>query len=212
MKATTIYLVRHGQTSANASVPPILQGKGADYALNETGLAQAVAVAQAFSDVQLSALYSSPLLRARQTAQPLADQHGLAVSTIDRLHEVDVGEWEGWSWDEVIARDPHRYAKVISHGGDRPYPGGESYVDVADRVVPILQDLAVKHVGESIAIIAHRVVNRCAIARLMGLDIRRAKDLPQDNGAINVLRGDAKGVKLVTLNAVTHLERLSEAT
>lgn len=205
MTKCTIHLVRHGQTDANAHQPPILQGKGADYSLNDVGRQQASAAGQGLSTRPVRAVYASPLLRAQQTAEAVAAAHGLAIQTIERLHEVDVGEWEGLSWDDVVARHPKTYAKVISYGGDRPYPSGESYVDVADRALPELLAIAERHPGEEVAVVAHRVVNRCVIARLIGLDVRRSKDLPQDNGAINVLQGDGTRLKVVTLNAVSHL-------
>lgn len=211
MSETTIYLVRHGQTDANASSPPILQGKGADYALNNMGLMQAQAASRALAGIECAAIYSSPLKRAVQTAEAIAAPHERAVQIVPRLHEVDVGEWEGLSWDEVIERDPRRYAKIIAHGGDRPYPGGESYPEVADRGLTELSQIATNHIGETVIVVAHRVVNRCVAARLMGLDMRRAKDLAQDNGAINLVTGDAQRLKLVTLNSVSHLANLTKA-
>lgn len=208
MTTATIYLIRHGQTNANAHQPPILQGKGADYALNSLGESQARAAGLALKSTPIAAVYASPLLRARQTAAAVAEPHGHEVQVIEQLHEVDVGEWEGWSWDDVVARDPKRYAKVMSHGGDRPYPGGESYVDVGERALPELMKIAELHPNQCVAVVAHRVVNRCVAAKLMGLDVRRSKDLPQDNGAINVLRGDSARLKLITLNSVAHLDAI----
>lgn len=202
----TIHLVRHGQTDANAADPPILQGKGAGYALNDVGRRQAEAAARALCERSLAAVYASPLKRAQETAAAIAKPYGASVETIERIYEVDIGDWEGLSWDEIIARDPRGYAKVIAHGGDRPYPNGESYVDVADRSLSELYRVAERHAGEAVAVVAHRVVNRCVIARLMGLDVRRSKDVPQDNGAINVLRGDGGRLKVVTLNSVAHLD------
>lgn len=200
----TIHLIRHGQTDANAAVPPVLQGQG-DYALNETGRRQAGLLAAAMEAVPLAAVYSSPLSRARDTAAAVAEPRGLTVRTLDALKEVNVGAWEGLSWDDVLQTDPQTYARVMKNGGDTPYPNGESYPGVAARAVPALLELASRHCGEQIAVVAHRVVNRCVLATLIGLDMRRSKDLPQDNTSHNVLRGDASRLQVVTLNDVSHL-------
>ena len=200
----TIHLLRHGQTDANANDPPILQGQG-DYPLNEVGRGQADRVSSALATRPLAAVYASPLSRATETAAAVAGPHGLTVEAVPALKEIDVGEWEGLSWDDVLTRDAQRYAKVMKNGGDTAYPGGESYPDVAARCLPPLLELAGRHAGREIAVVAHRVVNRCVIATLLGLDMRRSKDLPQDNTARNVLAGDASRLKVVTVNDVSHL-------
>lgn len=201
----TLLLIRHGQTDANAARPPVLQGQG-DYPLNATGRSQAAALAERLAARPIDAVYASPLSRAAETAAAIATPRGLTVEPVADLKEVDVGRWEGLSWDDVLARDAATYGAVMKDAGDTPYPGGESYPQVAARAVPALLRIAGRHGGGAVAVVAHRVVNRCVAATLMGLDLRRSKDLPQDNTALNVLRGDGGRLRLVTLNDVSHLD------
>ncbi len=99
--ATIVYLVRHGATDANLRRPYVLQGRGMDLPLNETGRRQAQCVRKLFERRAIAAVYSSPLRRAFDTAQAIAEPHRLDVGTVDALIEADVGKWEGMSWDQI---------------------------------------------------------------------------------------------------------------
>ena len=96
-----LYLLRHGATINNTADPPILQGCKADPPLSGEGLAQAHAAARLLSSRQIGAVYCTPLLRSRQTAEPIAAVHALRVEEVPDLTECDVGLWEGRSWVEI---------------------------------------------------------------------------------------------------------------
>ena len=93
-----IYLIRHGETEANKTFQ--FQGH-IDNPLNSKGLCQAAALGQHYENIVLDEIYSSSMQRARQTAAPLAEAHGLTVQPLDELKEVCFGEWEGLSYDEI---------------------------------------------------------------------------------------------------------------
>lgn len=95
-----IYLIRHGETEANKTFQ--FQGH-IDNPLNSKGLCQAAALGQHYENIVLDEIYSSSMQRARQTAAPLAEAHGLTVQPLDELKEVCFGEWEGLSYDEIKA-------------------------------------------------------------------------------------------------------------
>ena len=202
-----LYLVRHGATVPNLHKPPILQGSGLDAELSPEGRAQADAVADVLASRPVAVVYTSPLIRARQTAAAIAAPHGLDLRTVETLHEIAVGEWEGRTWPQIMADDAARYAFWAGDPGEARYPGGESYADVAARVLPTLEQIAAAHAEEVAVVVAHRAVNRSVAGRLLGLDPRRWKDVPQDNTAINVLDWTGERLKLVTLNDVSHLHR-----
>lgn len=96
-----IYLIRHGETEANKTFQ--FQGH-IDNPLNSKGLCQAAALGQHYENIVLDEIYSSSMQRARQTAAPLAEAHGLTVQPLDELKEVCFGEWEGLSYDEIKAK------------------------------------------------------------------------------------------------------------
>jgi len=205
--ATWIYLVRHGATDANLRKPPILQGRGINLPLNETGRRQAADVARFFENVPLTAVYASPLSRAQETARFIATSKQLDVATREELAEVDVGEWEGKDWRTIEQNYPEAYRAFHEDPGESPYFGGESYGDVYRRAHPVLATLAEGHPGESIAVVAHNVVNRTLLAGLLGMGVGRAKDIRQANACVNVLYCSPNTPPaVVTMNSWFHLD------
>jgi broad specificity phosphatase PhoE len=205
---THLFLVRHGATEANERRPYVLQGKGVDLPLNENGRRQAAAVGRLLREFRIDQVFSSPLLRAEQTAAAIAAPHGLPVNTIDRLHECDVGEWEGLDWETIRQRNPDAASRFLDRPADHPYLGGESYRDTLDRVLPTVRELLELHVGRNIVIVAHNVVNRVYLAHLLGTDLNRAKSIPQHNGAVNFIRHHNGEAVVATLNSIMHLDDL----
>lgn len=198
---TTLYLIRHGATLQNESRPVVLQGCGINGPLSDTGLQQAADVARVLSSFPLTAVYASPMLRAQQTAAAIAEPHSLSLNTVKPLHEVDVGDWEGLAWTQIMEEQPEAYAHFIADPGTVPYRGGESYGDVLARAKPQVLKLLSRHEGESVAVVAHNVVNRVLLADLLGVPLRQAKDICQANCCVNVIRFQKGTAEVVTMNA-----------
>lgn len=209
-----MYLARHGATDANMQTPYVLQGSHADNPLNETGKAQAASLAQMLSTKPISAIYSSKLSRAFQTAEIIAARHGLTPRKLAGLEEIDVGQWEGRGWAEIEEHDPAAFAAYNAAPGSTPYHGGESYADVLSRSRPVLEELLQRHLGEVIVVVAHNVVNRAYTAHLLGLDLNLAKNIRQTNCGVNAIdySADKGGIELTTLNADDHILEHSGAT
>jgi broad specificity phosphatase PhoE len=205
-EVTTLYLVRHGATDANLQRPYVLQGRGMDLPLSETGRRQAQCVRKLFERMTLAAVYSSPLQRAFDTARAVAEPHRLDVATIEALIEADVGKWEGMSWDQIRRDFPKECEDFQRNQSRFPYFGGESYPDVARRAIPALTDLMDRHPGRSIVAIAHNVVIRACAATYLGMPLTHAKDLNQNNGGVSVLRRENGRTDLITLNSIFHIE------
>ncbi len=206
---TWLYLVRHGATEANQRVPYILQGHAIDLPLSPTGEGQARAVAAFLRQFPIGRVFSSSMLRARQTAETIARELGVDVSVAADLQECNVGVWEGLDWGTIRERYPEAHARFIENPAEVPYLGGESYGDVLRRAKPILESLLDHHAGEHIAVVAHNVVNRAVLANLMGLDLRRAPQIVQGNCCVNLIRRRAGRTELVTLNAAFHTGSLA---
>ena len=200
-----LYLVRHGATANNRAKPPRLQGRRTDPPLSDEGLAQARQTGKFLADSPLGAVYSSPLLRARQTAEAIAEPHGLGVRPVDELIEVDVGQWEGRAWDEIERTDPEAYRAFMTDPAAHGYLGGESLQSVDARVVPAFKRLMADNLGRVVVIVAHNVVNRAYLADLMGIPLARYRTIPQDNCGVNLLRYRNGRTKAVSVNGVFHL-------
>lgn len=205
---THLFLVRHGATAANERRPYVLQGKGVDLPLSENGRRQSAAVGQLLREFRIHHVFSSPLLRAEQTASAIASSHGLTVNSIDNLHECDVGVWEGLDWDTIQQRHPEAAREFLDSPADHPYLGGESYRGTLNRVLPVIGELLDRHVGQNIAIVAHNVVNRVYLAHVLGTDLNRAKGIPQSNGAVNFIQHRNGQTVVTSLNSILHLDEL----
>jgi broad specificity phosphatase PhoE len=203
---TWLYLVRHGATEANERVPYILQGNAMDLPLSAAGERQAQAVADFLPQFPIRHVYSSAMLRARQTAEAIARRLEITPGVAPELHECNVGLWEGLDWKTIQERHPEAHRKFVDNPAVNPYLGGESYSDVLRRAKPAIERLVDVHPGESIAVVAHNVVNRAFLSHLLGLDPRMAPKIAQANCCVNLIRRRGAGrMELVTLNGVFHL-------
>jgi broad specificity phosphatase PhoE len=156
---TTILLARHGETEWNREFR--FQG-WADPPLNATGRAQAVDLSVELMAEELAAVYSSPLRRAYETAEVVAASRGLEPATVDGLREVDVGSWSGLTREEIEQRFPEQYARWLDYG--QGWEDGETYEEMAERVVPAMLGLAATHSGERILAVTHGGPMRAASA------------------------------------------------
>jgi broad specificity phosphatase PhoE len=203
-RTTAIYLVRHGATPANLDDPPRLQGQTLDEPLAPLGREQARRAAEALGHLPIRAVYTSPLLRARETAQAIASPRALEPIEVPELTEVDVGTWQGMTWEEVRRGFPEQYEGVHDDPMAVPYLGGESFGDVAARALPALSKIALDHPGETIAVVGHNAVNRAVIGSILGAHPRK---LRQSNGGINLLEFRPPEHYLVMMiNGCLHLE------
>lgn len=176
---TTIVLVRHGETDWNRERR--YQGH-ADTPLNRAGRRQAVGLADALRDEGLSAVYTSPLRRASETATIVADRLGLAAEELEALREIDVGDWQGLTVDEVRTRFP----ELVDVAWRSGWPNGETHDQLSERVLPALVALEERHGGGSVLGVTHAGPIRVALAAAAGLthEESRAQIGPLENCAV----------------------------
>lgn len=204
--ASYVILVRHGATEANLHRPPWLQGQGSDIPLCELGRNQAGAAAALLARLPVARVVSSPLRRARETAEIIASRLGQAdVEPEPAIMECDVGRWESLDWDTIAQHDPERYRQFMDDPAAHGYPGGESFADVHRRAAPAFDALFDTPPGKLVLAVSHNVVNRTYLAAALGIPLGRARSIRQDNGCINLLRRQSPAVEVLSLNAVFHL-------
>lgn len=153
-----IYLARHGQTAYNAEGR--FQGQG-PVPLDETGRAQAAALAEQAIPYEFAALWCSPLLRARETAEIVARRIGLPAREDARLMETDSGEWTDRSFAEVQAQDPEGFARFKEGDLTFAFPGGESFAQQGVRVAAAFHDI--KRAEAPALVVCHGGVIRLAL-------------------------------------------------
>jgi broad specificity phosphatase PhoE len=146
---TRILLARHGETEWNR----LGRWQGhADPSLNDTGRAQAEALAGELAGDGVAAIYASDLRRASETARIVGDRLGLGVTEVPALREIDVGSWSGLTRDEVRERFPDGYARWLA--GEIGHDG-ETREELTARVVPAVESIAHAHPGELVLVVTH---------------------------------------------------------
>jgi broad specificity phosphatase PhoE len=163
--ALTLLMARHGQTDLNTE--DRWQGR-LDLPLNATGLAQAEQLARSLPG-RIDVLVASPLLRARQTAEPVALAHGLVPRVDADFRERDFGVFEGLTADEAAQRFPELAARNIAYRWDAEPPGAEATRAVVARVGRGLEQLRERHDGQTVLLVSHGFVVRCLRYLIDGL-------------------------------------------
>jgi broad specificity phosphatase PhoE len=208
-------LIRHGQTEWNRT--PTSSGgyterfRGrADIPLNETGLKQARQLAAYLVHEQIDALYASPLQRTLQTAQPVAESHHLEVQQSADLIDIDVGALEGLTVEEARLAFPEVIDKWLNAPGHCKFPKGESLKAARGRADKLLEELAARHAGQTVALVSHRVVCHITLCSALGLDLDALWRFRQDNACFNRFEKSEHGYVVTLLNETAHLENLSK--
>lgn len=207
MGATRIIAVRHGETAWN--VDTRIQGQ-LDIPLNETGRRQAQRLAQALAARDaIHAIYSSDLLRAAGTALSISEAVGTPLVTHEGLRERCFGIFEGKTFGEIEAIWPDEALRWRKRDPHWAPPGGESLVQMRERVVQTLQALAMRHGGEQIVVVAHGGVMDLLYRTATGQDLQAPRTWEVANTAVNRLLWTPQGLTLVGWADTTHLDGAS---
>jgi len=183
-RSGTIYLLRHGRI--NQSVPRRFVGQ-LDLPLDEEGLRQARAMHHFLRDIDFAGIFTSPLQRSRQTAQILAGSREIVPTPLAELAEINLGAWEGLTVDEVRRRFPGQYEKRGEDLAHYRPEGGESFHDLARRILPVFVRLAEEN-RWPLLVVAHAGVNRVLLASLQQLPFKDLLQIPQDYCCLNIIR------------------------
>ncbi len=175
--APLVYLARHGQTAYNAEGR--FQGQQA-VPLDDTGRAQAAELAERAAAHDFLALWCSPLLRARETADIVARRIGLEAREDPRLMETDAGDWTNRTFAEVIAREPEQFSAFATADPGFAFPGGESFAEQEQRVAAALVEVEAHELPA--LVVCHGMVIRAALAVRAGDVPARFERVP--NGAL----------------------------
>ena len=204
-----VILIRHGETDWNRE--QIFRGR-IDVALNKVGLAQAGAVKESLKDVKINGIFSSPLSRAFQTARVLGESMGLDVEIEKGLIDIDFGQWQGLSHEQVKEKHKGLYETWLVEPHKAVFPDGESLEDVCKRSILALEKVIKKHPGETLAIVSHRVLNKVILCAILGLKLSRFWYIRQDTCAINRFEYKDGNYYLTLLNDTCHLKEVKGAS
>ena len=204
---TQIILVRHGRTIWNKQ--EIFRGTK-DVPLDDHGRLEATYARERLKDEQIHVAYSSPLSRAVETSQIILEPHGIKAQIHDGLIDLNYGDWQGISHEEVKRLYPDLYKQWKEAPHTVVFPNGEGLDSVRDRVMELINHILDVHSGRTVLLAAHRVVNKVLITALLGLDNSHFWQIGQDTAAINIFRYSDKRWICCLLNDTCHLKGLEE--
>ena len=188
-------MIRHGDTDW---IGKAFAGRQPKVHINERGRAQADALAGRLAAAGIAALYSSPLERAIDTAQPLARRLGLTITKRDRLTEIDTGDWTGESFKKLEPTE--QWQRFLSFRSSTRVPGGELMLDIQARVVTELEELRELHPDETVALFSHADVIRFAFAHYAGIAIDLAYRLEIRPASVSTIALGPEDVRILGLN------------
>ncbi len=207
--SSLLFLIRHGETAWNSE--GIFRGQS-DVPLNDNGLKQAKATADYLKSVDFTAVYCSPLSRARQTADAICLDRIIKPSPVNDFTDISFGPWEGKSFTELESRYPEAIKIWRENPEKHKLPGAETLSEAMGRSFGQMKQLAQKNQGNSIAIVSHRVILKLLILAALGLDSKGFWKVKQDTCCINMLEfEDKEGFVVVKINETCHLESLMES-
>ena len=202
----TIYLMRHGDSRQDEIKRYIGQ---ADLPLNAEGRAQASCWRKALAHISLERIYCSDLSRSLETARIIAEESSAPVQPLHKLREINLGKWEGLSFDEVRHLYPGEFERRGADMVNCPPPGGESFADLAARVLPLFAEL-VRGSSGNLLIVGHAGVNMVIICHILGMPPENLFRIRQEYGCMNVIDFDSHGMRLRKMNIALNPKEVGE--
>ena len=206
---TRILLIRHGETEWNRIHR--FQGRS-DLPLNQKGREQAHALALALEEETLTAIYSSPLARAMETANLIRKLHpSVPLFEENGLLEMDLGEFEGMEAKHWAEQYPDFLKAWLEKPGSVSMPGGESLQEVQNRALDALERIIQLHSPDSTLLISsHNFVNLTILCYALGLTLDKFRDIRQGTTALNILYKQGERLWAEVVNEQSHLQKLDE--
>ncbi len=201
--ATRLFFVRHGATQLTAE-DKFSGAIGVD--LSDEGRHQVHRLAERLQDKGITAVYTSPLSRTRETAEILARPRGLSIVPRDGLREISHGRWEGLTRRDVETRFADEYAAWEEDPFTFAPQDGESGVGVLARALPVVREIVVAHRDQCVLVVSHKATLRLLLSSLLGFDARGYRDrLDQSPACLNVVDfKDPVRARLMLFNDVSH--------
>lgn len=182
---TVLWLIRHPEP--DEAVRGICYGS-LDVPLSPRGIEQAESIGRWLSSRRLQAIYTSPAKRCVDTARCIAAGRSCAVELEDALRELDFGDLEGRSYEEIAASHPDLYREWMERPTEVHFPGGENFKQMADRVISGTRQLVSQHFGQHVAFVTHGGAIRIILAEALGIPPNNVFRIAQHYGAVNCIR------------------------
>lgn len=193
---TRIHLIRHGQVVGYDQ--PRYNGQ-TDVALTDVGVEQYHRLKERLAEVRISACYTSDLSRCVTGAGIICAQFGIEPVRRSDLRELNIGVWEGLTWQEIQTGWPEEWQARLSDLVNHRVPRGENLLDVQARVMPVIREIIERHSGQELLVVGHGGVNRIVLLNAIGAPLARMFNIEQAYGCYNIIDYYADGRATVKL-------------
>ena len=202
-----IIFLRHGQAKNNTE--RILAGRTEGVPLTDTGIKQAEHTAQLLADMNISAIYSSPIERAKHTAEIAGKHNSLDVIIDDRLNELDMGKFTGMPYDEIFNSHGNVFMKFYNGELEIAHNGVETFPDVKKRILGIVDHIIEKHPDENVLLVTHMDPIKAMLSTVIDLSPTNLFELIIANASLNIFREKDRKFSISGLN-VMHPSRFDQ--
>jgi len=198
-----LFLIRHGETAWNKDER--FRGR-TNIPLNDNGILQARLTAKFLFKYKIDVIYSSPMLRALQTAEEINRERDIEIRVDEGFADMDFGQWEGMMVSEVREKYPELFSVWVSTPDRCQVPGGESFRMVLDRSLKTIDEIRKLKGIDTVLVITHRVVTMLLLCHYLGIDLARFWNIRQEPTAMNVVSFNGNNEYCVELiNETCHL-------
>ena len=194
--ATRIHLIRHGQVAGYDQ--PRYNGQ-TDVALTDVGMEQYHLLKERLAGTKISACYTSDLSRCAIGAGIICGQLGIEPVARRELRELNIGIWEGMTWQEITERWPVEWQARLADLVNYRVPQGENLLDVQSRVMPVIAEIIERHKGQELLVVGHGGVNRVVLLNVIGAPLDGVFNIEQNYGCYNIIDYYADGRATVKL-------------
>lgn len=195
-QTTRIHLIRHGQVEGHDA--PRYNGQS-DVALTEHGIIQYQQMKKHLSDRRITACYTSDLTRCTVGAEIICAQFGIEPVRCSELRELNIGDWEGLTWDEISTHWPKEWQARLADMVNYRVPGGENLLDIQARVMPLVKEIIKRHEGEEVLVVGHGGTNRIILLNVIGAPLSSVFNIEQNFCCHNIIDYYSDGPATVKL-------------
>jgi len=195
-----IIFLRHAQAKNNTE--RILAGRTEGVPLTDTGIKQAEQTAELLKHMNISAIYSSPIERAKHTAEIAGKHNSLDVTIDDRLNEIDMGKFTGMPYDEIFKSHGNVFMKFYNGELEIAHNGVETFPDVKKRILGIVEHVIEKHPDENVLLVTHMDPIKSMLSTIVNLSPTNLFELIIANASLNIFREKDKKFSLSGLNVM----------
>ncbi len=203
----SIIFLRHGQAKNNTE--RVLAGRTPGIPLTEKGIDQAEKAAEFLEEMDISAIYSSPIERAKNTAEIIGKHNSIDVRIDDRLIELDMGKFTGVPYDEIFSSHGNVFMKFYKGELEIAHNGVETFADVKKRVLGIVDHVIENHPDENVVLVTHMDPIKAMLSTIVSLSPENLYELIIANASLNIFREYERKLSISGIN-VMHPTRFQQ--